>query len=144
MTHTLPPCSTSMLTHVTVHLSLLGGLWWSSVQSSWNSYVPGRSGQLGWRLRPQKQAWHLHKSHQIPWLDQRKDRSVEQREVVEQGHGHEHGLMTCTAVRTFQLMYLFQLPVVAAVENALFVGRAIATHFMSTVIFMRVGLMKCK
>lgn len=100
MCYTAPTYCTSTLTRARVRLSCLGRLWRSSVQCVRQSQVFGRSSQLGWRLRAQKQTWHLHKSHQIPWLDQRKDGSVDHWHTVkrDQRYGHEHMLMTHTTV----------------------------------------------
>lgn len=100
MSHTAPMLyifvNTCTSISIFVWLCVVGGLWGSSVQSIRHSHVPGWSGQLGRWLCPQKQTWHLLNSHQIPWLDQRKDRSLGNCEKVKQDqrYGHEHVLMS--------------------------------------------------
>ena len=56
---------------ISVFLCVPGRLWWSSVQPRQHAHVPGRGGQLGGRLRSQKQTGHLRDGHQIPRLDRR-------------------------------------------------------------------------
>lgn len=130
------------------HVSLLGRLWRPSDQSVRQSQFPGGGGELGGRLCAQEQTWHLHNSHQIPWLDQRKDRSVDAFKMAKQGHidmntdwwqGAQCGSL------------LHHSGVVALTPCSSCSGKSLKSklqhHFMSTVILWGWGwwnVLKCK